>query len=95
MQRLTDVRINQVIDGLQGTCADMAGMFDQIAEFYEFGFEFDDLNTEEEMRFCQTLDNALFLCSACGWWCESGDWVDDSMPGWNPNEETCLDCGSE
>ncbi len=95
MSRLTQERINQVIQGLQGTCADMAGMFDEIAEFYEFGFEFDDLNRAEEMEFCTALDNALFLCSVCGWWCEAGDWVTPDEPGYNANEETCSQCGEE
>jgi len=51
---------DDIVDDLQGTCKSMY----EILQWYDL---------EEEhmpMEFFQHVDNQLFLCESCGWWCE-------------------------
>ncbi len=56
---------------LLGTCATIQSL----------GEEFD--SAEEDMAFCNGLDDTVFNCTMCGWWFEqpasshpeSGEWV--------------------
>ena len=89
MERLTDVKINKVINALSGSCDEMTQTFDEVAEYYEWGFTYDDLTTAEEMRIDAALDNAIFNCAVCGWWCDMGDMAE------NCDEWTCSDCGDK
>lgn len=47
-----------------------------------------EVATSEEINdsvFCALLDNHVFCCEVCSWWCEVGDGVDN----------VCADCAGE
>jgi hypothetical protein len=58
---------------LLGTCQDIPHLGDEFEE------------ASNHMEFCDALDDAVFCCTACGWWFEqpagshpqTGEWVCD------------------
>jgi len=64
--RAENFNIQNVIDRLQGTCANT--LDSAISELYE-GMGEEDL-TEEELA---SVDNEIFECATCGWWCEMSE----------------------
>jgi hypothetical protein len=68
----------KLIEHLQGTCLSLEQACEQL------GIEVDDVDTE-------ALDNELFLCAQCDWWCEISEASDD--PDWNG--DLCEDCAPE
>jgi hypothetical protein len=87
MRTLTEAEINDLINYLQGTCMSLDEALMQL-------FDIDYMSDiENEMEVCQTIDNAIFLCYQCGWWCEAGDWITDESPNYVEGEEICSQCG--
>ena len=83
--RLTDEQINELIDYLQGTCKSL----DQ--GIYEL-FDIDHSDVTNDMAMYNQIDNAIFNCGRCGWWCEVGDWIiQEEFCG----EEICSQCGED
>lgn len=41
----------------------------------------------EEKYICEVVDSITFNCEVCNWWCEAGDYAE------NTEEEICSDCG--
>lgn len=67
-----------IVEHLRGTCRSVQ---DAAA-----AFEVED-DLELIPEFCEVLDNELFCCDTCSWWCE---WSEES-----PNDEdagNCDDC---
>lgn len=65
-------RAQEVIDALQGTCGSLS-----------------DHATDDECNdpaFCTEVDDQLFCCDACGWWCEIGEQSTDE------SAQICEDC---
>ena len=54
-----DFNINTLISDLQGTC-------ETISHFLSEEMEESEL-TQDEL---EQIDNEIFLCDLCGWWCE-------------------------
>lgn len=68
-------RINAIIEELRGTCK---------ADY--------EVLTEEERddkEILQAIDQELFLCSRCDWWCEH---CETSMQCEDSTEPYCEDC---
>lgn len=64
-----DQRVQQVADALVGTAADLK-----------------EHATDEEINdqsFCILLDNLIFCCDQCNWWCEIDEMSEDNI---------CLEC---
>lgn len=76
--RVDDFDIDKLIEDLRGTCK-------SISDFLPEGMEEEDL-TEEET---QHLDQEIFLCAECGWWCEQSQSTDKE------GENVCNDCNEE
>lgn len=57
---------------LQGTCLSIANL----------GPKFEELQNDDV--FCRTLDDLVFECEDCSWWCERGE--ESEEPG------VCCDC---
>lgn len=74
--RPADFDIHKVIEGLQGTT-------DSISDHLPDGMEEEDLTSDDY----NAIDNEIFLCAECGWWCEISE-ASESDGG----EEVCLDC---
>ena len=71
--------IQQIIDYLQGTCNTLN---EGVTTCYPNMTE-DDLTEDDH----NAIDQDIFLCETCGWWCEQGDSGD--------SEGNCLDCNNE
>ncbi len=74
--RSTDFDIHKVIESLQGTAQSID---DALPE----GMEWADLIDEDH----NAIDNEIFLCPDCGWWCETSESTD------RDGEDVCQDCG--
>lgn len=70
----------EVIDACVGTCHSL----DQILGMYfeEEGWTEEDLDLE-------MLDEAIFECEDCNWWCDTGEYTDNEKVDGN----ICSDCG--
>lgn len=67
--------VQKLVEDLQGTCK-------QLEEALPEEMELNDL-TEEDHEF---IDNEIFLCETCGWWCEISE---QTMEG------SCRDCDGD
>lgn len=84
--------MDEVIEYLQGTCKSIDEALNECLDDEEVQWMSD---VENEMEFCGFIDERIFNCARCGWWCETGDWITDEDPNWDPSEETCTQCGNE
>lgn len=67
------VRASEISDQLQGT----AQLLHDVVTPGE----------EDDTELIQELDQRVFCCEACGWWCGVEELNNDS-----PGEQTCNDC---
>lgn len=70
----------QIAEELQGTCKSLYEML----EYYDM----EDLEMDSE--FCARLDQEIFLCEGCGWWCEMCEMTTDEANDWQ-----CTDCAPD
>lgn len=77
--RPEDFDIHKIIDSLQGTCNTIQSAIDD----YYPGMDENDLTSSDH----DAIDNTIFLCATCGWWCETGE-ANESEGG----EDVCNDC---
>ena len=68
--------IKELINDLVGTSKD-------IEEVLPEGMRYEDLGTKDLYE----LDEKLFLCDECGWWCENSN-----MGEGDSTEQICHDC---
>ena len=80
---LTDNQIDELIEYLQGSCK-------SLQEGVYACFELDDIDDISQNQHFQ-IDNAIFLCDCCGWWCEGGDWADPESHEYDG--DICSSCG--
>ena len=79
--------INKVIESVQGTC-------DTLESHLPDGMEENDLTPEDYIK----IDNEIFLCSECGWWCEICQAASEEAKEANDRtlcENICEDCCPE
>lgn len=71
---------------LEAIAEDLRGQCVHDIEFFceERGINYDDLTLED----LQYIDNIVFYCAGCGWWCEITDIADGDQ-----QELYCIDCG--
>lgn len=75
-----DSQASAVIDYLNGTALSLEqGIIDTLGE--EF------LHLQDDEDFCTLIDNEIFICSRCDWWCEISEAAGDSY-----GEPYCYDC---
>lgn len=65
----------QAAEQLQGTCKSI----------HDLGEEFEE--AQNDKIFCERLDDLVFECEVCNWWCELSEMSDIEM--------TCDDCRSD
>ena len=83
---LTRDQMNEIVDGLNGTCMSLHEGVRMYADV-----ELEDV--ENELEFCEFLDNWIFSYHECGWWCEAGFW--NTQHGEATGEDVCLHCMPE
>lgn len=71
-------KIQRVIDSLRGS-----------TDSIEATCEEEDLNYDDELRQPEfnMIDEQIFLCETCGWWCETSEMSQDV-------DSVCNDCES-
>lgn len=57
--------------------------------FHDLGPEFEDAHNNSA-EFNALIDDAIFCCEQCGWWCEISEQVEDENGEW-----LCNDCGGQ
>lgn len=75
--RPADFNVQELISALQGTCT-------TIEEHLPEGMEWSDLTKDDH----KAIDNEIFLCEQCGWWCENCEQSED-------DETLCNECSEE
>lgn len=75
--------VNKIIETCSGSCMET---IQSAIEFHYPEMDEDDL-TEDDINH---IDNEIFNCSTCGWWCEISD-----ESGTQENELVCNDCAEE
>lgn len=74
MRALADEQVADLAEALRGTTDSL-----DEALVRKFDIDQDDLDAEDHHE----LDEHVFLCDGCGWWCEASE-----MEG----DQTCSDC---
>lgn len=82
MNSLTDDQVIKLAKDLQGSCQSI-----EIHLYSLFGI--DDINIIT-LRQCGLLDDIVFNCTSCGWWCETGDFSENE-----DDDLVCSNCGNE
>lgn len=69
----------QIAEQLQGSCLHLTEVLDS----------WDMREAEDDLEFCQELDNLIFCCTECDWWFENSDMSEEG--------DICIECfaGSE
>lgn len=55
---------NYLVDGLQGSCISLYSVVDSLSE------EDQKLFYDNEDEILEYIDNHIFECECCSWWCE-------------------------
>jgi hypothetical protein len=71
----------QIIFDLQGT----GNTLEQVLE------QHNALHLQNDAQFLHNLDNQIFECCCCGWWCDLGEVASHPDSG----EDVCSDCYEE
>lgn len=71
----TDDPVETISQALQGTCKSLA----QALEEHGLG------HLEDDKDFLQGLDQEVFCCSQCDWWCEMSEMSEE-------HDGICTDC---
>lgn len=79
MSKIDDNQVQTIISTLQGTCDTLDGA---VQEVCGDDFSEDDLTLEQ----LGEIDQQIFLCVDCGWWCEISEMSDIE------DENVCDDC---
>jgi hypothetical protein len=72
-----------IVDALNGTANDIQEALD---DYYPGMLDTDMLSTDHDI-----IDNQIFKCSCCGWWCEIHEAVEND----GGSEDICTDCKDE
>ncbi|QIG68128.1 hypothetical protein EVB55_193 [Rhizobium phage RHph_Y68] len=67
----------EISESLRGTCKSL----EEVLDFYEM----DD--AENDIEFLRDIDDKVFCCETCGWWCEISE-VCDTVG----HTLICLEC---
>ena len=78
--RLSRDQINELIYALQGSCSTIAEQLEIRWELSE-----DDLTMDDFLA----IDDAIFCCMQCNWWCPIGE---ETATSQGEDELGCSDC---
>lgn len=79
MSKIEDNQVDSIIHSLRGTCDTLDGA---IQEVCGDDYSENDLTTEQ----LEKIDQEIFLCSDCRWWCEVSEMSEIE------DENVCDDC---
>ena len=72
----------EIIDALQGTCDTLSGAVQEVTG----NDDLDDMSLSTEQH--EAIDNQIFLCDECNWWCEISEANENPQGG----GDICDDC---
>jgi hypothetical protein len=84
-KKISDEQVDEIISDLVGTCDTLNDAI--TATTGDDNLTEDDLLPEQ----LEHIDNEIFLCTDCGWWCEMIEEVGSLING----EMGCSDCNPE
>lgn len=67
-------RAIEVAEAIVGTCKSLS--------------DFATTDEENDLEFCNALDDEVFQCADCGWWSE----ISEVSENENNGEQVCTDC---
>ena len=70
----------QIIDDLKGTCLGLEAHLESLGR----------VELMDTASFTAQLDDQIFECAECGWWCEQSE-----ATAIETGEDLCLDCAPE
>lgn len=73
----TPQRLDEIVHSLQGTCQSLE---DALSE--------EDDEDESDIQLTDYIDQEIFLCPVCNWWCERSEGNEDPAQ----DEDVCDDC---
>jgi hypothetical protein len=71
---------DEVIDNLRGTASSPSDLGEEVEELFN------------NLEFCNHLDDQIFKCECCGWWCEIDEEASEEA---DLDELTCRQCVEE
>lgn len=83
--RLTQEQINELINALQGSCS-------SINEQLQMRWDVDVEELDNEMEVLLAIDEEIFCCSTCNWWCPMSE---ETATPQGESEFGCSDCFPE
>jgi hypothetical protein len=78
-EALTDALWNTVVDYLRGTCLSLDDAVTALAA----------QELADHMPFLNHLDQEIFCCNQCGWWCDQDE---EASEDHGLDEWTCTEC---
>lgn len=78
---LTPSQLQTVIDDLRGTTGSLEETINEV-----LGKEIDSIS-DISSQSLEAIDEEIFLCDACGWWCGTDEYSPDPDA-----EQTCDEC---
>lgn len=71
---MKEISAETIAEELRGTCKTLECVLE----------ENDAEGLENSMEFCAQLDDIVFCCESCGWWCETSEMGNE--------QQVCFDC---
>jgi len=86
-RNIPDAKMDELVEHLQGSCESLEDGLRKVLD--------DDDADMESMTHddCLYLDDRIFNCEICGWWCEVGDTSPDQPD--DDDRLICTQCGGE
>lgn len=78
-KKISDDQVQEIIETLQGTCDTLGGAVGEVC-----GDDYDENDLSQDQL--GVIDNEIFECVECSWWCEISEIADDE------DENICQDC---
>jgi len=79
--RPTDFDVNKIIETCQGTCTET---LQSALDYHYPGMQEEELTEDDH----NDIDDQIFMCNTCGWWCESSEESEEAVGD-------CRDCAEE
>jgi hypothetical protein len=78
--KMTIEEMDMLCNSTQGSCQSLEEVCYSLFGTYPDEYE-------NEMEICNFIDDRIFCCEGCSWWCEMSQMTNDLE-----NEWTCVDC---
>lgn len=77
---MIEIKAQLVAAHLTGTCISLQTAIESVLDE-------DDWALEDDLEFCLAIDDRVFCCSVCEWWCENSEMAREDGQGF-----ICFEC---